>query len=333
MHRMMSTTPPLFLSAADVRRALPMGAAIEAMREAFGQLSDGQVTLPIRQSLPGADKRGVCLVMSCYSNALRMSSLKSVTVFPDNPRTGRPALQALVILADGASGSHLAVMDGASLTAIRTGAASGLATDLLARPDASVAAIFGAGVQARTQLEAVCCVRALRRAMVYDPDRAAADRFAAEMSERLELPVEPADAPSTAVADAQVICTATHSSQPVLADEDVRPGTHINAVGAFRPETAEIPGPTVCRARVVVDHLDSALDEAGDLLQPLRAGLIDQAHFSTELGHLVLGRAPGRRNDEEITLFKSVGIAIQDLCAAAHVLERARQLGLGATLC
>lgn len=323
----MNNTPLLYLSADQVRRALPMTEAIAAVREAFAQLSSGQVTLPVRQSLPATAARGDALVMACHSAVSRMFSLKFVTTFPDNPRQGLPTTQALVILTDGTTGAHLAVMDGASLTAIRTGAASGLATDLLARPDAATVAVFGAGVQARTQLEAVCCVRTIRRASVYDSDSTAAERFAAEMTHQLGVPVERAGTSAQNLADADVVCTATSSCQPVFADRELRTGAHINAVGAYRPEMAEIPAGVVCRARVVVDHRDSALEEAGDLLQPLRQGLIPQSHFATELGEVVLGRSPGRSHADEITLFKSVGVAIQDLCAAARVLARARQFG------
>ena len=152
------------------------------------------------------------------------------------------------------------------------------------------------------------------------------------MTHRLGVPVERADTPAKNLADADVVCTATSSCKPVFADSGLLTGVHLNAVGAYRPEMAEIPAGVVCRARVVVDHRDSALEEAGDLLQPLRQGLIQQSHFETELGEVVLGRSPGRRHADEITLFKSVGVAIQDLCAAARVLANARQFGLGVQL-
>jgi ornithine cyclodeaminase/alanine dehydrogenase-like protein (mu-crystallin family) len=255
--------------------------------------------------------------------------VKWVTLCDQNRKKGLPLIHALVILADGSTGAPLAVMDGAALTALRTGAASGVATDLLARPDATVVALIGAGVQARTQLEAVCCVRSISRARVFDPDRAVADRFAAAMSERLNLPIEAFDTVVTTLADADVICTATTSTHPVFEDYQVSPGTHINAVGSYQPDKREIPSATVCRARVVVDHRPSALEEAGDLLMPWRQGLIADSHFSTELGEVLLGRSPGRSSSEEVTLFKSVGLGIQDLCAAARALENARRLGLG----
>lgn len=322
-------TPLLYLSAENVRQALPMPDAIVAMRDAFAQLSDGQVTLPPRQHMEAPNEHGTALVMSCYSSALKLFTLKFLTVFSQNRQQGLPLIQALVILSDSTTGAHLAVMDGASLTAIRTGAASGLATDLLARSEATTLAVFGAGVQARTQLQAVCCVRTIRQIRVYDADQTAAERFAAAMEQELRLPVACAASPVEAVADADVICTATTSQTPVFEDGFLKPGTHINAVGSYRPEVAEISSATVSRARVVVDHRASALEEAGDLLQPLRQGLIQEAHFGAELGEVVLGRSPGRRNNEEITLFKSVGVAIQDLCAAACTLKNARRLGIG----
>lgn len=325
--------PLLHFSADDVRRALPMREAIEAMREAFAQLARGEVILPTRLRLDAPAEHGAALIMPCHSNLQKLFTLKIATVFPDNPPRGRPTIQSVVILTDGATGAHLAILEGASLTAIRTGAASGLATDLLARPDAAAAAVFGAGVQARTQLEAVCAVRPIRRARVYDPNPALAERFAAEMIQRLGFPVECADSPGRNLEDAHIVCTATPSLKPVFADHELSPGAHINAVGAYRPDMAEIPAETVCRARVVVDHFASALEEAGDLLAPLRAGLIGEEHFATELGQLVLGQRPGRASADEITLFKSVGVAIQDLCAAARALENARKLGLGTSLC
>ena len=325
---MTTTNKSINLSADAVRRALPMPDAITAMCDAFAQLTRGEVTLPTRLRLDAPAEHGVALIMPCHSSTQKLFSLKIATVFHDNPKRGLPTIQSVVILTDGATGTPLAVMDGASLTAIRTGGASGLATKLLARPEAAAAAIFGAGVQARTQLEAVCAVRPIRRARVFDTATALAERFAADMSQLLGIPVELTDSPARNLEDADVVCTATPSSKPVFSDNELPPGAHINAVGAYRPDMAEIPAGTVCRARVVVDHRASVLEEAGDLLAPLNAGLIGEEHFGTELGELVLGQKPGRTSAKEITLFKSVGVAIQDLCAAARVLENARKLGL-----
>ena len=328
----MNPLPLRYLSAADVVRALPMRHAIAAMREAFAQLARGGVSLPPRLQLDASGKAGTALIMPCYSASQQLFSLKLATVFPDNHQRGLPLIQSTVILTDGTTGTPLALMDGASLTAIRTGAASGLATDLLARPGATTAAIIGTGVQARTQLEAICCVRPITSARVYGRHAGTTQRFAAEMSQQLGIPVLPAASPAAALRGAGIICTATPSASPVFADADLSPGAHINAVGSFRPDMIEIPAATICRARVVVDHYESVLAEAGDLLSPLRDGLIPPAHFRTELGDLVLGRQQGRGPSDDITLFKSVGIAIQDLCAAAAALDNARLRNAGTPL-
>jgi ornithine cyclodeaminase/alanine dehydrogenase-like protein (mu-crystallin family) len=322
----------LYLSAAEVRQALPMPDAIAAMREAFVQLSCGRVILPPRVRIDVPCDNGVALFMPCHVHERKLFGLKLVTLFDRNREKGLPLVQALVILADGTTGAPLAVMDGASLTALRTGAASGVATACLAREDAEVATVFGGGVQARTQLEAVCCVRHIRHARVYDADPSAADRFAAEMSQRLGLQVQRAADPAQALEDAAVVCTATTSSRPVFQDHELPPGVHINAVGSYKPDVAEIPCETVCRARIVVDHRASALEEAGDLLLPLRQGRIRKEHMHTELGEVLAGRAPGRHSASEITLFKSVGVAIQDLFAAARAAANARTLHLGIDL-
>ncbi len=325
-------TTPLYLSADAIRRSLPMNEAIEAMRDAFAQLARGEVQLPPRIRLDAASEHGVALVMPCHSASQKLFSVKFITLFQDNAQSGLPLIQSTVMLSDGCNGAPLALMDGASLTAIRTGAATGLATGLLARPEAAAVAIIGAGVQARTQLEAVSCVRRIQRARVFDRNQELAARFALEMQRQLGFAVEHAASPSAALQGADIICTATPSAAPVFDDRDVRPGTHVNAIGVFRADMAEVPAATVCRAHVVVDHHASALEEAGDLLMPLHAGLISEQHFATELGQLVLGQKPGRTSAEQVTLFKSVGVAIQDLCAAARALANARRLGLGTPL-
>jgi ornithine cyclodeaminase/alanine dehydrogenase-like protein (mu-crystallin family) len=216
-------------------------------------------------------------------------------------------------------GTPLAVLEAGYLTAVRTGAASGAATDVLARKDARVAAIFGAGVQGRTQLEAIAAVRPLRRAFIVDTDARAAAAFAAEMGRALGLEIEPADAP-TALGDADIVSTVTTSAVPVFRDGDLKPGVHINAVGSYKPHVREIPGETVRRAALFVDERRSALEEAGDILIPLREGLIGETHIRAEIGQVLAGLAPGRRSDDEITLFKSVGNAVEDLAVAALVL-------------
>jgi alanine dehydrogenase len=317
------------ISGAEVRQALPMGRAVEAMKRAFAQLSTGQAAVPLRVGLDVPRHQGVTLFMPAYLAADDQMAVKVVSVFNENPAKGLPLIHALVVVMDAATGRPSAVMDGTALTALRTGAASGAATDLLARLDARRVAIFGAGAQGRTQLEAMCAVRRIEEAWVYDvaPDRATA--YAQEMSRALSVPVRVAGAPGEAVRQADVICTATTATSPVFDDADVQPGTHVNAVGAYTPEMQEVPVETVLRARVLIDHRQASLAEAGDLLIPLRQGLMAEAHIAGELGEVVAGRKVGRTSPEEVTLFKSVGVAVQDVAAAAAVLAAAKEMELG----
>jgi len=313
----------------EVRQALPMRRAIEAMKGAFAQLSAGQADVPLRVALDVPRHNGVTLFMPAYLSTDDQMAVKIVSVFNDNPAKGLPLIHALVVVVDATTGEPAAVMDGTALTALRTGAASGAATDLLARQDARTVAVFGTGAQGRTQLEAVCTVRPIQEAWAYDvlPQQAAA--YADEMSQRLSIPLNVAETPSEAVRQADVICTATTSTSPVFDDADVQPGTHINAIGAYTPQMQEIPPETVLRARVVIDHREASLAEAGDLLIPLQQGLMTEDHIYAEVGEIAAGRKPGRTSPEEITLFKSVGVAVQDVAAASAVLEAARRLGLG----
>jgi ornithine cyclodeaminase/alanine dehydrogenase-like protein (mu-crystallin family) len=318
-----------FLSARDVARALPMRDAVEAMKEAFRQISAGEAVAPPRTHIAVESPPGDALFMPAYVPATGKMGLKIVTLFGDNAARGLPRIQALMIVLDAITGSPLAVMDGTSLTAIRTGAASGAATDLLARPDATVVAIFGAGPQAKTQLEAVCAVRPIRRAMIFDPGTERAEALATEMAPRLGIPVLAARSPAEALAGADIVCAATTSVEPVFADHDVAPGTHINAVGSYKPTVREIPAETVRRARVVVDHRPAALAEAGDIIIPMKQGLIEKDHICAELGEIVAGLKKGRESTQQVTLFKSVGVAVQDIAAANRILAAAERLNLG----
>jgi ornithine cyclodeaminase/alanine dehydrogenase-like protein (mu-crystallin family) len=317
----------LFLPATQVAAALPMEAAIAAVRDAFVQLSAGRAQVPVRTPIP-LPSDGAALFMPVHLPEQGRLGVKVATVVPDNPSRGLPTIQALVAVFDATTGRTEAVMDGEVLTAVRTGAASGVATEALARADARVAAVIGAGAQGRRQLEAVCCVRRIREALVFDSDPAAAARFAEEMADSLGIPVRALHAVSE-IRAADVVCTATSSNTPVLADADLAPGTHINAIGAYRPDAREIPGETVARARLVVDSRETYLHEAGDLVMALEEGLLPAGTVPAELGEVVAGKEPGRRDGEQLTLFKSVGNAVQDLAAASVVLERARRLGLG----
>lgn len=319
------------LGAEDLRRALPMREAVAAMKVAFGQLSAGRATIPLRSRIDSPEAEGVTLIMPALLPETGDFALKIVSVFGENRARGLPTIHALVLVLDPASGVPLGLLEGATLTALRTGAASGAATGLLARPEARTLAIFGSGVQARTQFEAVCSVRQIEAAWVFSRSRAHAEAFATELRREpwAPLSISVADTPAAAVREADIICTATTSSTPVFDGHDLRPGTHINAVGGYTPAMQEVDGTTVARARVVVDSREAALAEAGDLIIPIREGLISAAHIHAELGELVNGTQVGRTDPEQITLFKSVGVAVQDAIAAGRALARAEQLGLG----
>jgi len=326
----------LILNATEIRQALPMQAAIQAMKAAYAALSNGQAELPLRTHLPVPTHEAVTLFMPVFLNDANgeVLAVKVVSLFPHNLERGLPLIHAVVLVLEADTGKPYAMLEGSSLTAIRTGAASGAATDLLARPDSQVVAIFGAGVQGRTQLEAVCNVRPIQFGWVFDADRKQAEGFVREMSGRHPIPpdLRIAGSPAQAVAEADVICTATTSMAPVFSDKDLKPGVHINAVGAYTPQMQEIPPETVKRARLVVDSRTACLSEAGDLIQPLNQGVISESHIHAELGEIVSAKRSGRTFEAQITLFKSVGVAVQDAAAARLALQNAQKIGLGQTI-
>jgi ornithine cyclodeaminase len=316
------------LSGEDVRRLVPMTDAIEAMASAFGQLSSGRAEIPLRTSVDA--ERGVSLFMPGYLRDTRVLGGKIVSVFGDNPEVGLPVVTAAVLLLDSDTGLPRALLDGTALTALRTGAASGLATRLLARADASVLAVFGAGVQARTQIEAVRAVRRIREVRIVSRRRASAERLAGEIKGGRGAPVvRVLEDRAEAVRGAHVLVAATSSATPVFPGDRVEGGAHVNGFGSYTPEMQEVDEAVVTRARVVVDTRTGALAEAGDLIIPLRKGLVREADVNTELGEVLLGVRPGRARDDEVTFFKSVGNAAQDLAVAARALAEAERTGAG----
>jgi ornithine cyclodeaminase/alanine dehydrogenase-like protein (mu-crystallin family) len=325
----------LALSRSDLKRLVPMPEAIELMKLAFAELSAGRARSPLRTVIDVNDDPSALLIMPAYVPGASSLGFKVVSFFSGNPNRDLPTIQAVVCLVDHENGTPLAIMEGGYVTALRTGAVSGAATDLLARRDAKTLVVIGAGVQGVTQAAAVCAVRPIERIIVVDAREEAFPRFLdsvrndwPDLVDRIETTTDV----GTAVRAADVVCTATTSKKAVFADADVRPGTHINAVGAFTPEMQEVPPETVVRATVVVDAVDAALAEAGDLIIPLRQGLITENDISLELGAIASGIAPGRTTDEEITFFKSVGNAVQDVVVARRAVDQARTTGIGTTV-
>ncbi len=323
----------LILTADDVRKALPMNEAIEAMKSAYAALSSGTAVVPLRTRLPIPNSEALSLFMPAYVGSADSQALaiKVVSLFPTNPPRGLAYIQAAVLVFDPETGRAIALLEGSSLTAIRTGAAGGAAIDLLARKNSKVAAIFGAGAQGRTQLEAACTARKIDTAYIFDADRAKAQAFVEEMKGKgsLTKDIRVAQSAREAIEHADILCTATTSTKPVFDDKDLKAGTHISAVGSYTPEMQEVPAETLLRAKIFIDSRSASLEEAGDLIQPLRAGLFDESHICGELGEVVLGKKSGRQSDEEITYFKSVGIAVQDAMAAQVALNNARKMNIG----
>lgn len=315
------------LSASDVRLALPMSEAISGMKQAFAQLSAGQAQMPLRSRIE--NQHGTLLLMPVYLEQADSLAMKLVTVFPNN--RDLPIVQAMVMVVNPHTGAIEALLEGSTLTAIRTGAGAGAATDLLARHDARTVAIIGSGVQARTQLEAVCHVRGIEQVYVYSPTRTHAERFADDLRGRAPIPenIIVTETANEAVRHADIVCTATTSITPYFEGRVLKTGAHVNAVGSYMPTMQEVDSETVARALVVVDSRQSVLAEAGDLVIPLERGEITLEHLHAELGEIVSGTKEGRTHADQLTYFKSCGVAVQDAIAATLALKNAERLGLG----
>jgi ornithine cyclodeaminase len=328
--------PILFLNRKDIELLLPMGECIEVVGEALRTLARGDAVQPLRSAIWTLDRHGLLVVMPGMLGASGggdgVVGAKVLTVIPDNFTRGEDSHQGLVLLFDQLTGRPLALLDAGAVTAIRTAAASAVATRALAREDAGDLAILGTGVQARSHLEAMQAVRTLRRVRVWSRNLENARRLAAEEGERLGLAVEAVSSARAAVEGADLICTVTASTQPILLGEWIARGAHVNAVGACTPNARELDAGAVARSRLFTDRRESLLAEAGDFLLARGEGAVMDSHLLGELGEVLEGKIPGRRADGEITLFKSLGIAVEDLAAGRHVLEKAVAAGRGILL-
>ncbi len=337
----------LLLSAADLARCLDPRSVAGAVERGFAAYSAGATETPLRLTisppagplpagtLPAGDPGGVVLVMPCAVSGVAGGGagsaaagppalgVKVVSVYPGNPRRGLPTVTSLYLLLDHATGAPLALADGTTLTAARTAAGSAVATRLLARPDATTLGVFGTGVQARAHVLALAPVRSFRRVLVAGTSAEKEAAFVRWTAASTGLPAAPADPQDVSGADVLAVCTT--SPTPVVLDGAVRPGAHLNAVGAFTPQTRELPGPLVARARVYVDTRAGALAEAGDLLLPAAEGAFDLRQLVGEVGELLLGRIPGRESPADVTIYKSVGAAFLDAVTARLAYERARR--------
>lgn len=326
----------LLLSDKDVHALLPMAECIDVMSDALKAVAAGNAQLPLRTIIRLPDSVNAFGTMPAVLGAGSGASIgaKIITVFPGNDATPFDSHIGVVLLFDAENGSLLAIADASSITAIRTSAVSGLATRLLANPDASELAILGAGVLALPHLDAVCAVRAIKRLRIWSRSGGAAGSRAQVFAERARarhagIEIVVAHSVRDAVEGADVVCTITSSRTPLLEGEWLSPGTHVNAVGASLASARELSSDAVVRSRLYVDRRESALAEAGDFLVPLSEGVITDAHIVGELGELALGTIAGRTNPHEITLFKSLGLAVEDVAALRHIYSRAQATGTG----
>ena len=320
---------PLLITRRDLKQLLSMADVVEAVEAGFREYKIGRCSVPLRMPVKVAQAEGLFLFMPACLEGGGAFGTKIISVFPGNAGRGVSTLQSVYLLNDPATGELLAIMDGLLLTALRTGAASAVATRHLSRKSSSVLGVIGAGAQAPFQVEAILTVRPLHCVVVYDPHAEAVEKFAKAVSVEFAVPVKVASDPQEVIKTADILVTVTTSRQPVFDGRDLRSGTHINAVGAFTPEMREIDDATVTRARIVVDTYEGCLSEAGDLLIPMKAGRLSRERIEADLGEIVMGVKPGRRTDDEITLFESVGFAVEDVVTARLAYRRAKEKGLG----
>lgn len=316
----------------EVEQLLPMAACIEAVAGALRALAAGQVVLPLRQVVMAPGGQGALAVMPSYLGDPAAYGSKVITVFPGNSGTRYDSHQGAVLLFETEHGALLAMADAGAITAIRTAAASGVATRALAREEARDLAILGSGTQARTHLDAMCAVRPIKRVRVWSRTPEHAQAFARREAVRHGLEITAVPSVPAAVEGADLICTTTAARQPILAGAWLQPGTHINAAGGGIRGYRELDTEAVARSRLVADRVESALHEADEVILPLEAGEIGPEHLLGELGEVLLGRIEGRTSPDDITVFESLGIAVEDVAAVHHVYEAARSQGVGTWL-
>lgn len=322
----------LILTERDIPSLLPMGECIDVMADALAALARGHVNMPLRTIVWLPERHGFLVSMPVALEPDGMAAFKLLTVYPENAAVGIDSHQGAVLLFELEHGRLLSIMDATSITAIRTAAVSGVATRLLAREDAGDLAILGSGVQAGTHLAAMRAVRPIHRVRVWSRSADNAKRFAERASKQHGLAVEPCATAQEAVAGADLICTTTASREPILRGKWLAPGAHVNAVGAVGADARELDTEAIRRSRLVVDRRESAEHEAGEFVIARDEGAIGDDHIVGELGELVIGTVPGRTSPDEVTVFRSMGLAIEDLAAAQAIHRRAVDRGVGLTV-
>lgn len=312
----------LILSDSDIAEVLEMDETIDVVEEAFREYARGGVVMPPRSTIMVDKHNGSISFMPSYIEKTEAEAAKIISIYPDNPERGLPTTMAWIIVNDPETGEVLAFMDATYITAMRTGAISGVAARYLAPEDSRLAGIYGAGVQGRTQVWAAATVLDLEEIKVYDIDEEARQKFASEMTEKLDIQVKPVKNAKKAAKNSDIIMTATTSSKPVLKREWLTDRVHISAIGAFYPDYRELDTATVVDSKLVVDDFEGVMREAGDVLIPIEEGAMTGEDIYAELKEIVSGDKEGRTREDGLTVFKSVGIAIQDSSVANLVLDR-----------
>jgi len=317
----------LIINQHEVRQLMPMADCINIMERALTELARGNVINPLRSIVPVPNEKGILGLMP--STMESDMGLKIVSVFPGNHGTEYDSHQGAVLLFETEHGQLLSIQDASEITAIRTAAASGLATRLLARENSSSLAILGSGVQARTHVEAMLAVRPVRSARLWSRNVEHAEQFASHISKAHKINVEVFDSAEQAVKSADIICTTTASPDPVLMGDWLERGVHINAAGSSFKTKRELDTAAVVKSKLFIDRLESTLNEAGDFLIPQSEGAMDESHICGEIGDILIGKVQGRQSDDEITLFKSLGLGVEDIASARHIYDQAISQNMG----
>jgi alanine dehydrogenase len=319
----------LVLSEKQVQSLIDIEELISTLEKAHVQYSTGKAVMPVRLVVPLPEIQGRITSMPGFLNVDRALGMKVVTYFPDNPKGRLPGILATIMLFSAETGKLIATMDGSYITAIRTACASAMATKALANPQTPVLGILGAGVQARAHIEALTRVRSIERIRIYSPSGMGAPGIKNDMEPTVKIPIEVARSAEEAVRDADLVATVTTAKQPIVNRQWLKSGAHINAVGSHRPDLREIDGATLARSKIVVDSREAVMAECGDILLAIKENNISSDSIHAEIGEVLAGVKSGRTSAGEITLYKSVGIAIQDVAAANLVYRKARELKIG----
>lgn len=323
-----SGKPMRIIKAGEIKQYYSMKQAIDAMERAFSSLSSGECHVPMRNVTRLPANELLMLFKPAFVEKDKRVTVKFITQRENSFFPGIPAIQGIVMVIDAVTGEIISIMDGGYITALRTGAASGLATRFLANKNAHTMALFGCGVQGKTQIEAILCERDIKKILVFDKNRDNASRFLEELQGKLD-PEMIYCQDTSLLKEADIICTATNATAPLFKREDVKQGAHINSIGSFQPHMQELDPLLIRDARVFLDQTEPCLKESGDLIKPILEGIISETHIAGEIGDFLLKRIAGRESEDQITIFKSVGIAIQDYAVATDIFNCSLKQGFG----